>query len=315
MNKAVKLLLVLTVLLAVGIAIASYWIRQPCELCVSWDMVHVSGDRQSGDAHLLRFPDGHVVLIDTGFRNYAEADLLPFLADHEIDHIDQLIVTHAHRNHYGGVVSVIHAMSQVGGVYFNVPDRAACDAEKWATGCDYQHVTDTREAIRSLDVPVNEIHAGQTLYQNDSRSISLRVLYVFDGANSPVGRTDINDSSAILRLDIGEQSVLFTGDLNQRVGRYLSRQGEQLQATIMTAPHHGVDSAAPNEFFDRVEPRMVMVSVSAPVWQGGRGERMRQYLSGHDIPYYVSGLHGNVNVRFDGRGYQVSVQHPQAGQQ
>jgi competence protein ComEC len=298
-----------------GLVLLGHFTFKPCEFCVTWDMVHVSGEGQSGDAHLIRFPDGHVVLIDTGFRNYAEADLLPFLQQHGVGRIDQVIVTHAHRNHYGGVVPIIKSLGQVGTVHFNVPDRAACDAETWATGCNYQHVIDTRSMIEALGVPVHEMNAGQTLYQNDEGTITLRVLYAYDGANSPVGQTDINDTSAILRLDIGAQSVLFTGDLNHRLGRYLSRRGHELQATIMTAPHHGVESAAPNDFFDKVNPRMAMVSVSAPVWQGSRGARMREYFTRHEIPYYVTGIHGNVTVHFSDQAYRVSPQRPTAAEQ
>jgi hypothetical protein len=46
---------------------------------LTWTMVNVSGNKHSGDAHLLEFPDGRVVIIDTGYRYYTEHYLVPLL--------------------------------------------------------------------------------------------------------------------------------------------------------------------------------------------------------------------------------------------
>lgn len=276
---------------------------------ILWSVVHVSGDFNSGDAHLLEFPaDNHVVLIDTGFDRFTRRDLIPYLDKEGIDHIDQLIVTHAHRNHYGGVVSLLRHLKKIDDIYFNAPPQSRCDRETWITGCDYQHVLATRRAIQSSDSRLRTLARGDLLYQDPERDITLQVVYVHDGVSPPIGNTDINDTSAVLRLSYGATSVLFTADLGKSVGNYLQRNDFALQADIVTAPHHGVESAASNAFLDRVSAKLMIVSDSGRQWLGVRGRRMRDYARSHGIPVYVTGLHGNIAISLGPDGYSVATE-------
>ena len=274
---------------------------------LTWTMVNVSGNKHSGDAHLLEFPDGRVVIIDTGYRYYTEHYLVPLLRSKGITRIHALVITHAHRNHYGGIGELIKADIMPDVVYFNQPPKQRCDAETWSTGCDYGHVQATFGMLEENEVPVKPLSQGDNIVITKNERISLDVLYAFDGMDTPVGRTDINDTSAILKLRVGDQSVLFAADLNRKIGAHLARHGENLRADIMTAPHHGVESAAPDVFFDAVQPRTILASVSAPPHLGPRGKRLRDYAERNDIPLYVSGLHGNVVVKINQDDFTV---HP-----
>jgi competence protein ComEC len=126
--------------------------------------------------------------------------------------------------------------------------------------------------------------------------------------NSPLGITDINDATLILRLDHGNQSILFVADTNRRLGNYLVEHGERLRATMMSAPHHGVESAAPNEFLDLVKPKAVLVSTSQVPWMSSRGKRMRKYFNDRGIDTYVNGVHGHVTVRLFEDRYEVNTE-------
>ena len=294
-----------TALLLVALSGAAWLYYQHEHARITWTMVHVSGDRYSGDAHLLEFPDGHIVLIDTGFDKFTRRDLIPYLDEHGIDHIDQIILSHAHRNHYGGILSLIGHLARTGSVYFNIPPESPCAKEPWNGGCDYQHVLNTRQAIRDAGVPLKNIATDDVIYQDPGRDIILEVAYVHDGVSRPIGNTDINDTSAVLRLVYGATTVLFTADLNAQVGEYLVKNDFPLKSDIMTAPHHGVEGAAGNQFLARVDPALMMVSNSSRVWLGPRGERMRQFAADHHIPVYVTGLNGNVVVSLTRAGYGI----------
>lgn len=257
---------------------------------IVWSMVHVSGSRYSGDAHLLEFPNGHIVLIDTGFGRFTRRDLIPYLNERGIDHIDQLVISHAHRNHYGGIKSLLQHLKNIDRIYFNLPPKTPCDRETWPTGCDYQHVLDTRGLIQQAQASLLDLTTNQILFRSEQDDITLKVIYVHDG------EADINDTSAVLRLTYGNTSVLFTGDINQQIGRHLADGDYLLASTIVTAPHHGVESAAPNAFLSKANADVLMVSNSAGHWLGKRGERMRQFARDNSMRTYVTGLHGNVVV-------------------
>jgi len=275
---------------------------------LTWSMIHVSGDWQSGDAHLLELPSGHVVLIDTGFEKYARTDLLPYLDERGIERIDELIITHAHRNHYGSIPSLIDHLESIGRVTFNLPARERCDAETWRTGCDYAHVELARKVIRDAGIELRSMDGGDVLYTDPERGITLEVVYVHDGVSGPVGGTSINGTSAVLRLDYGTTSVLFTGDIGREVGEHLRSGAFPIEADIVTAPHHGVESAASNDFLARVNPDVMMVSNSARQWFTERGDRYREFAAQRRLPVFVTGVHGDVTVAIRGSRYSISSQ-------
>ena len=284
---------VTTALVMIVLIVAVIWYHNLESNKIIWSMVHVSGNRFSGDAHLLEFPNGHTVLIDTGFDRYTRRDLIPYLQQRGIDHIDQLIITHAHRNHYGGIKSLLEHLHTIDHIYFNLPPKIACDSENWPTGCDYQHVLETRELIRKSQVSIHDLTTDQLLFGSEEDGVTLKVVYVHEG------EADINDTSAVLRLAYGNTSVLFTGDVNRQIGKYLARNDYMLESKIVTAPHHGVESAAPNEFLSKTNADVLMVSNSANHWLGKRGKRMRQFALDNGMRTYVTGLHGNVVVTLE----------------
>lgn len=275
---------------------------------IVWSVVHVSGNFQSGDAHLLEFPsDNHVILIDTGFDRYTRSDLIPYLDERGVDHVNQLILTHAHRNHYGGVLSLLNHLKRVDAVYFNEPPKSRCEWETWFTGCDLQHVKHTRNAIRRYNTSLRGLAVDDVIYHNQEHDITLEVVYAHDGVSPPIGPTDINDTSALLRLVYGNTTVLFTADVNRAVGKHLVNNNFFLESDIMTAPHHGLESAASNEFLAAVDPQVMIVSDSGRQWLGKRGRRMRRFAESRGIPTYVTGLHGDITINLTRGGYSVAT--------
>ena len=66
-------------LTAMTVVLVSLWIVFGAERQkpLIWTMVDVSGRKLTGDAHLLEFPDGHRVLIDVSYRQFAKKYLVP----------------------------------------------------------------------------------------------------------------------------------------------------------------------------------------------------------------------------------------------
>ena len=113
----------------------------------------------------------------------------------------------------------------------------------------------------------------------------------------PTRTIDVNDLSLIMKWFINKKTVLFTGDLNMKVGSVLSKD-PRMQADLMKMPHHGVTSLAPDSFFDRVDPDYVLVPGPASTWCGDSGARPRRWVARKGIPVWVSGNSGHVRVMF-----------------
>jgi len=257
---------------------------------VEWTMIDVNSGRLQADAHLLKFPDGQMYMIDTG-DPYNQ--LVPFLKEQHIEVIHKLFLSHFHKDHYGGLPAILNSDISVQEIYINMPDREACEREiPW--GCDYPHIIKIIELMKSRNIRVSSVKAGDVFYNKEG--IRLEALYAYDGADTPVGQTDINDTSIIMSLRYGRTRVLFTGDLNRPMGTWLAKNDRQLESDILKVPHHGAESAAPNAFFDAVNPQVALVPSPKSLWLSNRSKRIKDYFDARMIDTYVNGIHGHITV-------------------
>lgn len=260
---------------------------------VRWTAIHVSGDNQSGDAHLLRFPSGKIILLDTGFGHYAQSHLIPALEARGVLKIDTVLISHAHRNHYGALAALLERFP-VGEVYFNLPPRRACDKENWALSCDSEHIKQTSELIQQKS-ELKSVQGGDLIHEEPGAS--LRAAYYFDNQWPIFQHIGVNDTSVVYRLEYGERKVLFPGDIGQQVGDFLVKAPTgELLADAMTAPHHGVRTTVPMSFYDAVRPKLVVVSVAGALWKGDRAKQTREHLAKAGVPVYVTGELGNIDI-------------------
>ena len=266
-------------------------------------MVNVCDVGQQADAQILQFKDGTAYVIDAGGGNAnVRKKLAFFLKKKKIHAIDKLFISHAHKDHYEGIIDVIEAGIKIKALYFNIPDREACDREKpW--GCDYDHINKTLQFMKVQGIPVQTVKTGDIFHPQETAV--LKVLTVYDGKNTPVGETDINDASAIMKLEYGEESILFAGDLNMKLGNFLVQNPENLKSDILKVPHHGTEGVAPDTFFYAVSPKLALVPSPKGLWLNTRSKRIREYFSSRNIPVLVSGIDGDVTVMLYKDRYEV----------
>jgi competence protein ComEC len=280
---------------------------------IRWTMVNVSPRMGQADCHLIEFPDGRKALIDIADAADAPGYALAYLQAHKITKIDLVVLTHFHKDHYGRLRDLITAGIKVGRVACNMPapDATGCDSEMpW--GFDRKDAESVLQFLRAKNVPYFTPKAGERLIEDrlpDGKLVTLDVVCLYDGVHTPVGKTDTNDTSIIVRLSDGPTRALFTGDLNSKLGAWLAKSSFDLRADLLKAPHHGTEGCAPNEFFARVNPKAVLVPSPKTLWLSPRSKRIRDYFAAHKIPTYVSGINGNVTVTMTESGFTIHPEH------
>lgn len=258
---------------------------------VEWTALNVSVDGSQADANLIRFASGETTLIDAGD---VGGNLLAGLDEEGVTAIDKVFISHPHKDHYRGLRALLSSSISLNKVYLNIPDSSLCASESgW--GCDYADIEDLIRNFRARGISIQSMQKGDILVRDGD--IALKVLYAFDGINTPVGGTDINDTSVIISLKNAAMKVLFTGDLNSRLGTYLAGlEDPELQATLLKVPHHGTEGVAPNAFFERVNPKLAFIPSPQSLWNSQNSKRVRDWLEGHAVSTYVSGLSGKLKV-------------------
>jgi len=209
-------------------------------------------DVGQGDAALVELEGGYRALIDTGPRGPTGCSgrrvIAPHLARAGVTRIDDLLITHAHADHFGGAAAVLRAVG-VGRVLLP-PGRAG-----------HPGLERTVEVAESLGVPIVEAARGDTLV----RTAGGVVVLVWPGHRLPHDAGE-NDASLVARLQVGEESVLFTGDIEKESEAALVDSGAQIAAGVLKVAHHGSETSSTRAFLERSGPAVGVVSV-------GRGNR------------------------------------------
>jgi len=262
---------------------------------VLYTMVNVCGKNSQGDAHILKFGNGTVYAIDAGMAGDTGGKrVVAYLMKNRIDKIDKYFITHAHKDHYGGLVDLLNSSIRIREIYLNVPEKTVCDQEQpW--GCDYSHFIKLLHQIKKRNIKIKSIHTGDRF--NPTQTAEILVLSAHNGMDKPIGKTDINDTSIVMKLTNGAQSILFTGDLNKITGDFLTRNySDELKADILKVPHHGTRSTVNNHFFDTVQAKIALVPSPASLWGSKGSLRIKQYFNDKNVRVYVSGIEGDVSV-------------------
>ena len=269
----------------------------------SWHMVNVNFNKLTGDANLIVIKD-QVILIDSGYKNEAAVSLVPYLRKLKIKQINHFFVSHPHQDHYEGIAALWEDNVKIDNLYAKIPPKHICDREiPW--GCNYDHFQKFIAKSKKLGIKFHQPKAGFTLtLPNESK---IQILHAQED-DLPNMKIDVNDLSLIMKWDINEYTVLFTGDLNYNLGSYLSSDS-RMAADFLKIPHHGGRSIAPNSFYDTVSPDYVLVPGPKWIWCGERGLQTRKWVMTKKLPHWVNGLHGTVRVEFYKNGGKIVTQN------
>ncbi len=276
-----------------------------------WSVLNVTPNHGQADCHLLQMPDGAFALIDAADAWDAGGTAITLLKARKVDHLALVVISHFHQDHYGRLIDLLNAGIRIDRILLNVPSEESAALEKpW--GCNWDHVNWVLTELRHRGIPFSTPVAGERYLEQKTANgapVHLDVLCAYDGKTGPVGLTDVNDTSIVLRMSIGRTSALFTGDLNYRLGEYLAKSpAVTLSADLLKAPHHGTESTVPNEFYDRVGAKAVLISSPKSLWESARSKRTRDYFHDHNVPVFVTGLNGTITVRLRPDGYTVETE-------
>ena len=203
-----------------------------------------------GDSCLVAFPNGELMLIDSGMPKYAPL-LIENLHRLGVEKLDYLVISHPHDDHAGAVYTAdgLPDHIEIGQAYYNGTYNA-----NWSDPYRLENV------MASHNIPLQAISAGFTMDIGDVH------LQVISPEPDVVGQTfkttpDVNNSSIVMRFDYGGFSALFTGDIYHVQEMELVRNhADLLDVDLLKMPHHGNSTSNSKKFADAVKPQLAVAT-------------------------------------------------------
>ena len=218
-------------------------------------------------SYIMQNADGDLVVIDGGGR--AEADYLlqnlKKLSGNK-PHIKAWFLTHAHYDHTGAFQQImeIHADEiVVDRIYYHFPEMSYVEQyepKEFHTIAEFQCIKSRFDNITTIVQQGERITIG---------NLSFLVMHV---PNQAVTNNVLNNSSIVLRCDIGEQRVLFLSDAGIEAGRELleSWSHEDLHADFVQMAHHG-QHGVEKQVYEAVAPQGCLWTAPRWLWDNDAG--------------------------------------------
>jgi beta-lactamase superfamily II metal-dependent hydrolase len=191
--------------------------------------------------------------------------VVPVLRARRRSHIDVVVLSHPHPDHFGGLLAVMRSVD-VGELWDSGQGEAS------GAGPIYREILEVARR-RGVRIRRPDELCGHSHWFGGAE---VRVLAP---CPSFVPGRGANDNSLVLKVGFGERSLLLTGDAEHLAeSELLQRYPQGLRADVLKVGHHGSRTSSGAELLGAVRPRVATISC---------GVRNR---FGHPVPEIVARL-------------------------
>lgn len=256
-------------------------------VCLVWFVPSFDSGLPSGEARIsvLDVAQGQAIVIETASRvlvydtgpsfgerfNGATIAISPYLRKQGWQKIDLLMVSHADQDHAGGTERLIQDWHV---------DRAV-------TG-----------QVERLQLPGFESCHTMSNWQWDG--VRFEVFSTLD-----LEPKKHNDFSCVLRVSVGNQAFLVSGDLSAEYEqKLLNRQSQRhLQSAVLVAGHHGSRDSSSPRWLEAVAPDLVLFSAGMNNRFGFPHQQVLSRLEQRQVEHLNTACEGAIQIRLNNQAW------------
>lgn len=208
-------------------------------------------DIGQGDSILIQTPERATILIDGGGYetrkrsfNPGESTLLPYMKRQGIKQLDLVVLTHPHKDHLEGLLSVLRERRIKQFLYSSLE-------------CKELFCRELQEILKKKKIKTIKAVRGMTFLSG--QNIKLTVI------NPPVKHytgthSDIDNNSVALHFTYKNARFLFPGDIFSEAEESILKSGYVFDANVLKVPHHGSRNSSTPPFLRYVRPEIAVIS-------------------------------------------------------
>lgn len=241
-------------------------------------------DVGQGDSALFLW-DGGAILFDAG-TNSSQDRLVEYINELGVKTIDCAVFTHPHEDHIGGADRVLEEF-EVKSVL--MPD---CESES----VTYAAMT---ECIKEEGCPVYEAESGKEFTFGEVKLTVLSPTREYDDANL---------SSAVVLLEYGNTTFLFTGDCEEEaeLDAIDAVGARAFDCDVLKVGHHGSYTSTSDELLAAATPKIAVISCGKDNEYGHPHRETLEKLEAAGVDVHRTDREGSVVVLTDGNSVWVN---------
>ncbi len=216
---------------------------------VLWPMVFKGNDKNltayffdvgQGDVSYFRTADSQDILIDGGPGSKVLSKLGEAMPYYD-KKIELIILSHAHADHIDGLVDVLKRYDVDKILYY-------------ATETDYAGYQELKKIVKEKNIASKNVKAGDEVLLGQTTIKILSPINYVEG-------TDLNDSSIVLRLIYGQNSIMMTGDAGLKTEKEILNNNVDIKSDILKVGHHGSKYSSSTDFLEKIAPSYGIIMV------------------------------------------------------
>lgn len=194
-------------------------------------------DVGQGDSIFIVLPNEQTLLIDASISSKSD-EIISYIKGKGYTSIDYVVATHPHADHIGGMTAVLKAFD-IGMIY--MPDVTT----------NTKTFENMLDVIEEKEITVKRAKAGVTVCEDDSFSVKIL-------APNSDGYSDLNDYSAVLRIEYGSRAFMFMGDAHVLSEEEITAS---VSCDVVKVGHHGSSTSSGQSFVGRTGAKYAVISV------------------------------------------------------
>lgn len=254
-------------------------------------------DVGQGSAALIRTPGRRAVLVDAGSAGHALGTKLRALG---VRHLDLVLISHPHEDHFGGLADLAGVVT----IGWLVDGPSATKANSAVSRSSSPPFDSEREAYQRLRCALEEAGARCVQLADDwSECIDGCGLLVEVPEERWLHTGDDNDASLVVRVAVGPIDILLPGDAEARA----LEEGQPTEVDVLVVGHHGSRGSVSVGLLRHLKPALAVISVGKGNSFGHPHVETTDCLDGAGVPYLRTDVVGGVALTPTGRGEEISV--------
>ena len=125
------------------------------------------------------------------------------------------------------------------------------------------------------------------------------------GNNKDFNFKDDNNNSLVFKLTYKNNSMLFTGDIENSAEKFILENDLNLSADILKIAHHGSKTSTSEDFLKEVNPSVALISCKESKIYNHPDEQTINTLKNNNISIYGTYKNNAISINFYKNNFKI----------